>query len=217
VKEIGFALALLAVSPAWADQPVTVLAMGDSTTAGTPGFRSPVEAPPDGAGDEQSQYAHWVRQLHPEWRVLNRGVNGERTDQILRRLPPDLRTLKPQVVVLLAGVNDLYQGRSAEQVEENLERMIRLSLEARARVVVCTILPYNSAPPSVLDRMRRVNRWIRETSSREGLGFCDLFSVVENPARPGTLRGTPDGLHPDVDGYRKMGETIGEELQRVLS
>ena len=62
---------------------VTIVAMGDSTTAGTPGWKSRVEAPPDGAGDETSQYAYWLMQAHPEWDVVNQGVNGERSDQIL--------------------------------------------------------------------------------------------------------------------------------------
>ena len=49
----------------------TVVALGDSTTAGTPGFQSPVEAPPDGAGNVESQFAYWLMQAHPDWRVLN--------------------------------------------------------------------------------------------------------------------------------------------------
>ncbi len=40
---------------------LTIVGLGDSTTAGTPGFRSPLESPPDGAGDETSQYAYWMR------------------------------------------------------------------------------------------------------------------------------------------------------------
>src|SRR5438876_193409 len=64
---------------------VTIVALGDSTTAGTPGFKSPIEAPPDGRGNVESQYAYWLMKTHPDWRVLNRGVNGERTDQIHAR------------------------------------------------------------------------------------------------------------------------------------
>ena len=40
---------------------------GDSTTAGTPAFKSPVEAPPVGAGNVESQYAYWLMQAHPDW------------------------------------------------------------------------------------------------------------------------------------------------------
>lgn len=193
---------------------MTILAMGDSTTAGTPGFRSPVEAPPDGAGNEQSQYTYWAARLLPGRCFLNRGVNGERTDQILRRLEADLKELKPDAVVLLAGVNDLYQDYPPERIQENLEKMYRLVQKQGIPVTACTIIPYNRMSPEIFSRMRQVNEWIRKYSREEGLSFCDLFSVMEDPERPGNLLSTPDGLHPDVEGYRRMGEAVAITLEK---
>src|SRR3989442_5861562 len=95
----------------------TIVALGDSTTAGTPGFKSPLEAPPDGAGNVESQYADWLTQTHADWRVLNRGVNGERSDQIRARFQRDVVDARPDAVVIVAGVNDVYQGRSAASVQ----------------------------------------------------------------------------------------------------
>src|SRR5205809_247075 len=69
-----------------AQHMITIIAIGDSTTAGTPGFRSPLEAPPKGSGNVESQYAHWLMTAHPDWRVLDRGVNGGRSDQVRARL-----------------------------------------------------------------------------------------------------------------------------------
>ena len=63
---------------------IRIVALGDSTTAGTPGFQSALEVPPNGRGDETSQYAYWLMRAHPEWEVLNRGVNGERSDRSRR-------------------------------------------------------------------------------------------------------------------------------------
>lgn len=191
---------------------MTILAMGDSTTAGTPAFRSPVEAPPDGAGNEQSQYTTWAQRLLPGRRFLNRGVNGERTGQILRRLEADLKELRPGAVVLLAGVNDLYQGYPLEQIEENLDKMYQLVREQGIPLIACTIIPYNGMPPDDYQRMREINGWIRKRSQELGLGFCDLFSVMEDPARPSYLISTSDGLHPDVDGYRRMGEAVAKAV-----
>ena len=87
---------------------ITVAALGDSTTAGTPGFRSPIESPPNGAGNIESQYAYWLTEMHADWRVLNRGVNGERSDQIRARFDRDVLAAKPAAVVIIAGVNDIY-------------------------------------------------------------------------------------------------------------
>ena len=93
VREVGVSAAAVCCrsccrSPCM--QRVRIVAMGDSTTAGTPAFQSPVEAPPAGRGDETSQYAYWLMQAHPEWEVLNRGVNGERSDQIRARFERDV-------------------------------------------------------------------------------------------------------------------------------
>lgn len=143
-------------------------------------------------------------------------MNGERTDQILRRLEADLKTLRPDAVVLLAGVNDLYQDYPLEQIEKNLEKMYRLVREQGIPLIACTIIPYNGMSPHDYQRMREVNEWIRKRSRELSLGFCDLFSVTEDPARPGNLISTSDGLHPDVEGYRRMGEAVALTLRGIM-
>ena len=200
-----------------ADGAMTIVALGDSTTAGTPGFQSPVEAPPDGRGDPQSQYAYWMMQRHPEWRVLNRGVNGERTDEILQRFVRDVAAQQPQVVIILAGVNDIYQGVPAPRIIERLQALYAQAIQQHMTVVACTILPYRGIPEARRTAMAQVNAWIRDYSASHGLLFCDLFSVVHDPASPWQLAGSPDGLHPDVTGYRAMGEALTAVIERWMA
>ena len=76
---------------------VRIVAMGDSTTAGTPAFKSPREAPPGGAGDVTSQYAYWLMKAHPEWDVINQGINAQRSDAIAGRFEEDVVAKKPAV------------------------------------------------------------------------------------------------------------------------
>ena len=107
--------------------------------------------------------------------MLNRGVNGERSDQIRTRF---LRTIADREAgrrILLAGVNDIYQGRSAESVERELEAIYHAAREARFRSSPATIVPYNTATPDANARMHAVNAWIREY-------------VAEPPARPRVRR-----------------------------
>ena len=134
-----------------------IVALGDSTTAGTPGFQSPIEAPPAGRGNAESQYGFWTMKLHPEWRVLNRGINGQRSDQILARFGRDVSEEDPDVVIILAGVNDIFQGRSAESVEQNLVAMYQRAMSEGIRTVAATILPYNIAGRIEIERMGQVN------------------------------------------------------------
>ena len=196
---------------------MTIVALGDSTTAGTPEFRSPAEAPPDGRGNPESQYTYWVAQRHPEWRVLNRGVAGERADEILRRFDRDVLAHHPQLVIVLAGVNDLFQGEPAARIIERLQRLYERAAQAGISVAACTILPYEGLDESRRARLAEVNAWIRDYSAAHGQLFCDLFSVTQNPKTPWTLAGSPDGLHPDVATYRKMGEALTGVIEKAVS
>ena len=198
------------------DASLTILALGDSTTAGTPGFFSPAEKPPAGWGDEKSQYAYWILQRHPEWTVFNRGVRGQRSDQILWRFERELTRLKPDVVVVLAGVNDLYQGYSVEDIKANLQKIYSLALENNIRVMACTILPYNESTDQIKQKMAETNDWIRSHAKQYGFLFCDTFALLDDPKNPGNLAGTPDGIHPDVAGYRRMGKAIERVLNQPL-
>jgi lysophospholipase L1-like esterase len=188
----------------------TIVALGDSTTAGTPGFQSPLEAPPDGRGDPESQYSYWLMQIHPDWRVLNRGVNGERSDPIRARLERHVLsggTIHPDLVVVIAGVNDIYQGRPADAVQRELEAVYALAAAAGnggVPLVAGTIIPFNTATPDQNARMRTVNGWIRRYAGDHGIGFCDTRAAVAAPGNPDRLVSSPDDLHPSPDGYRLM-------------
>lgn len=191
----------------------TIVALGDSTTAGTPGFLSPLEAPPDGRGDTTSQYAWWLRQAHPEWIVLNRGVNGERSDQIRQRFDRDVIDARANAVVVIAGVNDVYQGLPASHVIEQLAWMYARARGAGVALVAGSIVPYDTATPDQNARTRAVNEWIRAS----GVAFADTRAAVAAPEDADRLAESPDGLHPSPGGYRRMAEAIRPVLEGVLT
>jgi lysophospholipase L1-like esterase len=195
-----------------------IIAIGDSTTAGTPGFRSPLESPPDGDGNVESQFAYWLMRARADWRVLNRGVNGERSDQIAARFARDVTTEKPHAVIVLAGVNDIYQGRAAGAVERELEAMYLASRTDGIPVVAASILPYNTASPDENRRMHEVNRWIAAyaLAHEDDVAYCDARAAVAAPESLDRLASSPDGLHPSVDGYRAIAEALEPVLDRLL-
>ena len=196
---------------------MTVICIGDSTTAGTPLFKSPLEAPPDGEGDEQSQFTWWLQQTHPEWHVLNRGVNGERSDQIAARFARDVIAQAPDVVVIIAGVNDVYQGLSAQHVIANLASMYDRARDAGIPVVAGTIVPYNTATPDQNARMHDINRWIAdEVGHRTEFACVDTRAATADPADPDRLAASPDSLHPSIEGYRRMADALEPALVRLL-
>ena len=192
------------------------VAMGDSTTAGTPAFRSPVEAPPDGRGDVTSQYAYWLMQWHPEWEVLNKGVNGERTDQIRARFERDVIAEKPAVVVVIAGVNDVYQGRPARHAIEQLRWMYERAGQAGIPVIAGTIIPFNTATADQNARMAEINAWVRQVATTPAVRVVDTRAAVAAPGKADMLSDTPDQLHPSPAGYKAMASAIRPVLERLL-
>ena len=196
-----------------------IVALGDSTTAGTPGFKSALEAPPNGAGDVESQYAYWLTTTHADWRVLNRGVDGERSDHIRARFQRDVVDAHADAVVIVAGVNDVYQGRSAASVQPELEAMYTAARAARIVVVAGSIIPYDTAGADENARMHAINDWIRTYAAAhpEAMVFCDTRAAVAPPGQPDRLVSSPDGLHPSPQGYKLMAEALEPSIRAALA
>src|SRR5437879_3030799 len=195
---------------------VTIVGLGDSTTAGTPGFRSPLEAPPNGEGNPESQYAFWMMRSHPEWSVLNRGINGQTAEEIRARLSRDVLQIRPDYAIILAGVNDIFGGRRAESVERHLAAMYTDVLDAGIVPVAATVLPYNSATARASGDILTLNAWIENLTKVLGILFCDTHAAVADPTDSNRLRGSRDGLHTDVAGYRAMGEVLARTIEDHL-
>ena len=196
---------------------MTIVALGDSTTAGTPLFESPIEAPPGGRGDPRSQFAYWLRQARPGWHVLNRGVNGERTDQIAARFDRDVLAHAPRVVIVIAGVNDVYQGKPVESVVLGLHGIYGRAARAGIPVVAGSIVPYNTATLEQNAAMRAVNAWIAARPAEDpNVTFVDTRAAAADPQDPDRLAGSPDGLHPDIEGYRRMAEAIAPAVEQAI-
>jgi lysophospholipase L1-like esterase len=188
---------------------VLIVALGDSTTAGTPHFKSPIEVPPNGAGNAEAPFPYWLEHQHPGWTVLNRGVNGERSDQIAARFDRDVLAAHPQIVIIIAGVNDVYQGRSAESVIAQLQGMYTKAKAAHIPVIAGSIVPYNSATPDQNARMHAINDWIRAETTRDAnVTYVDTRKAAARPDNIDLLSSSPDGLHPDVNGYHRMAEAL---------
>jgi lysophospholipase L1-like esterase len=217
----GWALLLLAPSVAVgagvAPAAVTVVALGDSTTAGTPFYRSPLEAPPDGEGDAAAAYPSALEKMRPGWRVLNRGVDGERADEVRARFDRDVLGARPRFAIILAGVNDAYQGRDPAATEADLLWMYERARKNGIEPVAATIMPFSLATPAQNEKIRRVNAWIRRTAAARGWALCDLHAAVAAPGDPDRLAVSPEGLHPDRAGYRAAARALAATIDARLA
>jgi lysophospholipase L1-like esterase len=193
---------------------LTIVALGDSTTSGTPFFRSPLEAPPGGSGDPQGQYGYWMMHRHPEWDVVNCGIAGQRSDEIRARFD-DTAQYHAQYVIILAGVNDIFQDTPLEEIEKNLAWMYKQAMLKETMPIAATVLPFDRATPDQSKAIDELNKWIIKKARDIPIPLINLHAVVAHPNDPQRLNGSPDGMHPDVGGYRQMGMALAALVEKL--
>jgi lysophospholipase L1-like esterase len=90
-----------------------------------------------------------LEQYFPGKPYVNRGIGGQTTPQMLVRMYPDVLTLKPQVMVVLAGTNDIARNtgpETAEMIQQNIMAMTELAQHHGIKVVLCAVLPVSDYP-----------------------------------------------------------------------
>ena len=149
---------------------------------------------------------------------VNRGISGQTTPQMLIRFRRDVIELKPRVVVILAGTNDLAGNTgptTLEAIEDNLKSMVELATAHRIRVVLASVMPVSDyeirdgkqlvqtvrRPP---DKILALNKWLQEFARANHHTYLDYFSAMVDDK--GFLKDelSNDGLHPNVAGYAVM-------------
>ena len=162
---------------------------------------------------------------------VNRGIGGQTTSQMLLRFRPDVVALQPDVVVILAGTNDVA-GNSGpvgdEVIEDNLAGMAELAKLHGIRVVLGSLLPVSDDKRDANDRpilrtaarpparLRALNAWMADHARQNGHVYLDYFSALADSK--GALKAdlTADGLHPNAAGYAVMAPLAEEAVRRAL-
>jgi lysophospholipase L1-like esterase len=193
-------------------EPTLVATLGDSITAGSPGFDpNPLQRDALGFGaDEKSQWQYWAHKAHPDLRFRNCGVYGERTDEIAARL--DECAKDARVLIVQGGINDIAQGRPVEPAAADLRRMVERGKRLGLRVGITELLPWNNGYPQADKPIRRLNELIRAIGRDEHVPVLPFYGTLEDTKHPGRMREewTSDGDHPSVTGYRLLGEKAFE-------
>ncbi|MEI6679044.1 MAG: SGNH/GDSL hydrolase family protein [Mariniphaga sp.] len=168
----------------------------------------------------------WVRTA-PEFfdgrPYIGRGIGGQTTPQMLVRFRADVVNLKPKVVVILAGTNDIAgnSGPSTlEMIQDNLASMADLAKANGIKVILCSILPAYDYPwkPGLkpYEKIRVMNKWIKAYATKKGFIYLDYYSaMVDN--RPGLkVEYSSDGVHPNKLGYSIMAPLAEKAIAKAL-
>jgi lysophospholipase L1-like esterase len=162
---------------------------------------------------------------------INRGISGQTTPQMLVRFRPDVIALKPKVVVILAGTNDLAGNTgpmTLEAIEDNLVSIVDLARQNGIKVVLASVMPVSDygktndgkpltqtarRPP---EKIKALNEWIMRFAAERKLGYLDYFSATVDDR--GFLKSelSGDGLHPNARGYEVMAPLAAKAIATAL-
>jgi lysophospholipase L1-like esterase len=154
---------------------------------------------------------------------INRGISGQTTPQMLVRFREDAIDLKPKVVVILAGTNDIAGNTgpmTLEQTEGNIASMAELARANGIHVVLCSVLPafdYSWAPGlAPAPKVVALNEWIRSYAAEKGDVYVDYHSAMkdERGGLPAAL--SADGVHPLPAGYAIMAPLVKAGIEKAL-
>lgn len=155
--------------------------------------------------------------------VVNRGIGAQTSPQILLRFYQDVIALRPRVVHIMVGTNDIA-GNTGPSRPEDFRNNIRAMVELATAHDIAVVL--GSIPPSAVfywrpdlrpaPRIAELNAWLQAYAEQQGLQFVDYAAAMTGPG--GELRAdlTGDGVHPDSDGYAVMTPLAGQAIARAL-
>jgi acyl-CoA thioesterase I len=158
---------------------------------------------------------------------INRGIGGQTTPQMLVRLREDVIDLKPKVVVILAGTNDIAGNTgpmTLPQIEANYSTLAELARLHGICLVFSSVLPVNNYTPRAQDffaqrspdKILELNRWLKAYCAANGYIYLDYFSALVDDK--GMLKKdlTEDGLHPNAAGYKIMAPLAEDAIEKAL-
>jgi lysophospholipase L1-like esterase len=155
---------------------------------------------------------------------IDRGISGQTTPQMLVRFRQDVIGLKPKVVVILAGINDINGNTgpsTLEMIEDNIRSMVELAKANNIKVVLSSVLPCDSiyVRPDLhpAERVLLLNEWIKNYTATNQCVYLDYFPSLVNKRNGLREEYTNDGIHPNKAGYAVMEPLAEEAIRKALA
>ena len=156
-------------------------------------------------------------------KTLDRGISGQTTPQMVLRMYPDVIALRPRVVHIMAGTNDISGNTGPDSdrtIIDNIRAMIVLAKANGIRVVLGAITPSAgfAARPGAnpAARIVRVNRLLEQLARDERVTFVDYHAPLRDAAGGMKAGLANDGLHPNRDGYAIMKPLTERAMAQAL-
>jgi len=154
---------------------------------------------------------------------IDRGISGQTTPQMLIRFRPDVINLKPAVVIINAGVNDIAGNTgpsTLEMIEDNISSMAELASVNGIKVIIASVLPAYDFPwnPGLkpAEKIASLNEWLKNYSNKHNYIYLDYYSAMADERKGLPLKYSADGVHPNLAGYKVMGPLAEKAISIAL-
>jgi lysophospholipase L1-like esterase len=155
---------------------------------------------------------------------INRGISGQTTPQMLVRFRQDVVSLKPAVVVILGGTNDIAGNTgpsTLEMIEDNIASMTEIAKANGIKVVLSSVLPvydYKWKPGlQPAEKIVTLNKWIKAYAESNGCIYLDYFTPLADERKGMKAEYSYDGVHPTKAGYQVMAPLSEKAIAEALS
>ena len=154
--------------------------------------------------------------------IVNRGLPGDSTFNMVSRFRRDVIQLRPRMVVISGGLNDLAHT-PLPIIEQNLTVMAQTAREHKIQVILTTLPParvFNPTPLSTqqspeIDLVAPLNTWIRSFASQNGYTLADYYRVLSDEHGAYKEGLTTEGIHPSAAGYARLEPLLREAVESV--
>ncbi|MDI6784833.1 MAG: SGNH/GDSL hydrolase family protein [bacterium] len=154
---------------------------------------------------------------------INRGISGQTTPQMLVRFRADVIALKPKVVVILGGTNDIAGNTgpsTLEMIEDNLASIAELAKANGIKVILASVLPVYDYPwkrgLNPAEKIATLNEWIKDYAKKKKMIYLDYYSPMVDERKGLKSEYSKDGVHPNEAGYKLMAPLTEKAITKAL-
>lgn len=158
----------------------------------------------------------WVNMLKDSLgvEVINKGINGNTTSDMLRRFDRAVLSYEPTHVIIMGGANDVLMAESFDRIVTNIRLMAEKAEENNIRVIFG--LPTAIDEKCLEDLLARIRDWMRKYAQKKEIPVIEFNrAFYDDNGRLRTELLLMDGAHPMVEGYQEMFKQIDMSIFKV--
>lgn len=157
---------------------------------------------------------------------IGRGISGQTSYQMLFRFRREVLNLKPKVVVILAGTNDIAQNTGytpLDIIAENVMTMAELAQFHNIKVIICSVLPAIDFPwrrgIQPAEKIIELNGLLKDYATKNGIPYVDYHTAMkdeQNGLQVPKYTTANDLVHPNAEGFKVMESLVQPAIKAAL-